>query len=454
VKRLIQHLPRFQKARREMDALARREAWSRGDIQRYQLERLNRLWSHATRHVEYYRRLAAEQRLPTRFEGLDEFSALVPVLSKGVVRERPQAFLSERSAPGSWQRTGGSTGRPMGIYWGKEAFLEVLRGKYRMLQVWGVDLFDRHAYLCGHGGSFAPGLAGLAARVTQPLQDRLRNRLRLSAYQMGPRDLARYLTKLRRFGAVSLYGYSTAIYLLAREAAAADFQCDALRLIVMSGEPAYPEFVQAAAQSLAAPVAVEYGATECSFIAGQCPDGTLRVREDLVLLETMVRPDGLFNLVVTVLGNPSFPLIRYAIDDITDAPLNTPETGFAVLHNVRGRNNDLVVSRSGRFVHAIGIKHVFEHLAGVRRFRAWQQRDGHLIVSVESDENGNGFETRDVAIQLQDMLEGYPVTIKKVDAIAQTRAGKHRWVISDLAAQRLNSPRPPVTAEATCGGDG
>jgi phenylacetate-CoA ligase len=451
--RLIQYLPRFKRARREMDALAQREAWSRGDIERYQLERLNAVWMRATRHVEYYRRLAAEHRLPQRFQGLDEFKALVPVLSKAAVRERPQDFLSEQAAPGSWQRTGGSTGLPMGIYWGKEAHLEILRGKYRMLQMWDVDLFDRQVYLWGHGGSFAPGLAGLAARAGQPLRDRLRNRLRLSAYRMGQQDLTSYLKKLRRFRAISLYGYSTAVYLLACEAGATDFQCDSLRLIVMSGEPAYPEFVQTAQQALAAPVAVEYGATECAFIAGQCPDGTLRVREDLVLLETVARPDGLFDIVVTVLGNPSFPLMRYAIDDVTDAPLHSPATGFSVLNNVRGRNNDLVVSRSGRFVHAIGIKHVFEHLDGVRRFRAWQREDGHLFVSVESDKGCLSFDPNDVASRLQDMLEGYPITIETVDAVLQTRAGKHRWVTSDLAARRLNShSRPEAVAAARGGG--
>jgi hypothetical protein len=57
----------------------------------------------------------------------------------------------------------------------------VLRAKYRFQAMWGVDVFDRTAFLWGHSASLKPGLAGRVARAQQPVEDRLRNRLRLSA---------------------------------------------------------------------------------------------------------------------------------------------------------------------------------------------------------------------------------------------------------------------------------
>jgi phenylacetate-CoA ligase len=435
--RLLRYLPRFQKACRELDAMAKRESWTRGQIEQCQLDRLNSVWRHATRHVAYYRGLAAKDHLPDRFVSLDEFRSLVPVLPKTAVRKSPKSFHSEEAASGSWQRTGGSTGLPMRVYWAKEAHLEMLRAKYRMAAMWGVDFFDRQVFLWGHSGSFAPGLTGYAAKLRRPVEDRLRSRLRLSAYRMGKRDLRGYLKKIQSFRTVSLYGYSTAIYLLAREAAATGFQCDSLRLVTMSGEPAYPEFVDEAQRAFAAAAVIEYGATECELIAGQCPDRTLRVREDTVLVETVKRQDGIFDIIVTVLCNPSFPLIRYAIEDVTETPLQSPERGFSILGEVGGRNNDLLVSRSGRFVHSLGVKHVFEHLAGVRRFQAYQQANGQLVVTVETDIDGPGFDLRAVEPRLRELLEGYPVTVRTVDEIPCTRAGKHRWVISELAAGQM-----------------
>jgi phenylacetate-CoA ligase len=431
--RLLRYLPRFQKAHGELDVLAQREGWSRGQIEDLQLQRLNTVWKHATHHVDYYRHLAAERQLPERFASVDEFKSHVPVLPKSAVRQESRRFLSEAAERGSWQRTGGSTGSPMGVFWGKDAYLETLRARYRMAAMWGVDILDRQVYLWGHSGSFAPGLAGLAAKYRRPLEDWLRSRLRLSAYRMGKQDLMAYVRKIQAFRPASIYGYSTAIYLLAREAAEADFQCDSLKLAIMSGEPAYPHFIDEVRRAFAIPAVAEYGATECGVIAGHWPDGTLRVREDVALVETLPRSDGLFDIVVTVLNNPSFPLIRYAIEDVSETLLESPENGFSILGNIGGRSNDLVVGRSGRFVHSIGIKHVFEHLSGVRRFQAHQQADGRLLVSLETNEDSGSIDTRDAERRLQELLEGYPATVQTVDRIPSTLAGKHRWIISDLA---------------------
>jgi phenylacetate-CoA ligase len=448
---LLRLLPRFRKAYQALAPLEAREWWSRAAIEDFQLERINTIWLHATRHVPYYRALRVACGLPQTFRSLVEYTATVPLLAKGTVKARPDEFLSEHAGRGRWHRTGGSTGSPMSVYWATDSHQEMLRAKYRMDAAWGLDIFDRKVFLWGHGGSFAPGLAGRLARWRQPWEDRLRNRLRLSAYQMGTADLQRYLRLLAAFRPASLYGYSTALYLLAEEAAAARFRCDSLRLATMSGEPAFPGLTAAIERALGVPAVVEYGAVECGFIAGQGPDRTLRVREDMTLVETLPRADGGFDIVVSVLNNPSFPLLRYAIDDVTDAPLQVPGAGFAILHNVWGRRNDLVVSRSGRLVHSIGIKHIFEHCHGVRRFRAHQDLDGKVSVVVEASDRSAPPDTTGAERQLQDLLEAYPVSIAVVDAIPGTLAGKHRWVVSDLAAQRLglsNAPAPHLIASS------
>jgi phenylacetate-CoA ligase len=441
---LLRLLPRFRAAYRALGVLEERERWSRADIGTFQLVRLNALWAHAARHVGYYRELAGRLGLPPRFASLAEFRALVPVLPKDEVRARRLAFLSERAARGRWERSGGSTGSPMSVFWGKEAHLETLRAKYRLDATWGLDIFDRKVFLWGHGGSFAPGLAGWTARLRQPWEDRLRNRLRLSAYRMGPDDLATYLRRVAAFKPASLYGYSTALSLLAEQAAAAGFRCPSLKLATLSGEPAFPRLLAAVRRGFGVPAVVEYGAVECGFIAGQGPDGALRVREDSALVETLPREDGLFDIVITVLGNPCFPLLRYAIADVTAAPLEVPNSGFAVLKDVLGRRNDMVVSQSGRLVHSLGIKHVFEHCPGVRRFRAHQDAEGGLAVTVEASEGARP-DTAEARRQLVELLEGYPVHIE-VGAIPGTLAGKHRWVVSDLAERRLGlAPDDRVT---------
>src|SRR5262249_49488255 len=152
-------------------------------------------------------------------------------------------FLSRCHGRGSWRCTGGSTGAPMPTYWPKIAHLENLWAKYRMEASWGLDIFDRKVFLWGHSASFAPGLPWHVARLRQPWEDRLRNRLRLSAYRLGAQDLDGYLQRIQAFQPASLYGYSTALYLLAQRAAATAFPCPSLRLAILTSEPAFPHLV-------------------------------------------------------------------------------------------------------------------------------------------------------------------------------------------------------------------
>jgi phosphoenolpyruvate phosphomutase len=429
----LRHLPRFRRAYKLLDRLAERERWSRQEIEAFQLQRLNELWRHAAVHVPYYRQLKAKAGLPPQFDSLAQFQAMVPVLTKSEVRAEPKAFLSDRAERGGWHRTGGSTGAPMSVYWAKEARLEMLRARYRYYQMWGLDIFDPSAFLWGHSASLMPGLRGRIAKVRQPLEDWLRNRLRLSAYRLGREDLQEYLDRIDAFRPRSLYGYSQALYLLALEAEASGFHCDAIKLFTLTGEPALPYIVEKIEQVFGVPATVEYGAIESVVIAQEWPDRKLRVREDAVLLETIGRDDGCYDIVFTVLGNQSFPLLRYGIADVSDAPLERPERGFAVLKNVGGRNNDMIVTRSGQCIHSARFDALFKYYSRtIRRFRVRQRADGAVSVAVEAGDAASRLDWAGLRRAIRELVEGYPVTVEVVDSIPQTAAGKHRLVMSHM----------------------
>ncbi|HEX5272250.1 MAG TPA: HAD hydrolase family protein, partial [Gemmataceae bacterium] len=432
---LVRLLPRFRRAYRALPELERREGWSRAEIEAHQLERLNALWAHAVAHVPYYRRLA--DGLPPRFASVAEFRQAVPLLPKAAVRAEPKSFLSDRAEPGHWARTGGSTGTPMSNYWATRAHQASLHAKYRFCAAWGIDVFDRMAFLWGHSASLKRGLPGLVARCRMPVEDRLRNRIRLSAYTLGRDDLAGYLRRIIAFRPAALYGYSRALGLLAAEAAALGVRVDSLAAVILTGEPAFPHLVKEMEAAFGVPAVIEYGSVECGFLAGEAPDRTLRVREDRVLMEALPRDDGRFDIVVTVLDNPSFPLIRYAIADVTEAPLDFPGRGFAVLAGVGGRDNDLVISRSGRRLHSGRLDAMFKYeVRGVRRFRVHQRADGSLSAALEMNDATAALDTAALERRLTDLLEGYPARVEVVAAVPQTAAGKHRLVTSDLDPAR------------------
>ncbi len=440
--KLLRHLPRFRRAQRALAELAAREQWPRGDIEQWQLERLNSIWKHAIAHVPYYRRLRAADNLPTQFENLEEFRASVPVLSRERVKASPTQFRSERPQRGKWRYSGGSTGVPTGFFWPYESYREVLRAQYRLHDMWGIDIFDRLVFLWGHAASFAPGLRGLTARWSRPLMDRLRNRVRLSAYQLGRDDLRRYLRRIQQVQPAAIYGYSTALYMLAQKARNCQIEIPSLRVAFLSAEPAHEFITETVRTAFGVPTAIEYGATECGIIAGQSTDGTLRVREDLVVVETLPRREGRHEIVLTVLANASFPLLRYAMGDVTDAPLGKPRQGFAILENVIGRQNDFIHSRSGRLIHPMLLMAMIDQSDNVARHQIHQFADGSIHVRLEPTRADQAYPVERISRSIRQAVDGFAVDVELTNQFDPNIAGKHRWVVSDFGRQPcVTTPR-------------
>ncbi len=410
--------------------MAAREPWVRQDVEQLQLSRINEIWAHAIEHVPHYRELAATERLPARFDDLEHVTASLPILPKALVRDRGGRFLSERAEPGHWHRTSGSSGTPTAVYRSDAAHRAALRAQYRFQQSWGVDFLDRWVFLWGNGGALAPGFAGWKARVRVPVEDRLRRRLRLSPYDLSPDVLRTHLERIRRFGPVAIYAHSMAAHMLAVEAERTGIELPTLQLVVLTAEPVRDTTRDTVERVFGVPAVVEYGCNESGIIAFEATDRTLRVRDDHVWVETIPRSDGRHDIVVTVLDNPSFPLLRYALGDVTDQPIDRPETGFSILANVSGRDFDLVVSADGRVLHGQAVEDLVDKYDGIRRWRLRQDSSGRVRLIIEGERSSGHTELHR---RVEGLVGGFPVVLEHVDALDPISAGKHRTVVSELA---------------------
>lgn len=429
---VLRYLPRFRKAYQAIEALNQVQSWTTDQIQAHQLAQVNQLWRRAVRESTYYRDLQNQLGLDRDFKSLAEYQHSIPILEKHQVRDHPEQFISSQRQNGRWQRTGGSTGNPTSVFWSNQAHRDNLRLRYAWLSRFDVDIFDPQAFLWGHAGSFAPGLKGKISRFRQPIEDRLRNRLRFSAYAMADSNLDRYLEVMARAKTRWVYGYSSAIFLLANRALETQILPESLKLLVMTGEPAIAEYGRRVKEAFGAPGQIEYGSVECGLLALENLEGRLQIQENQRLVETIPRDDGQYDLVVTVLDNPSFPLMRFRIGDTTSQPLSRPHDGLAVLSDVMGRNNDFLINKDGGYVHANAVKHALEHIPRVKRFQAVQDRDGNLDVLIENQEGTPSIEDAEIVERLETLLQGYPVSLRRVDMIQGNLAGKHTWVKSEL----------------------
>lgn len=435
------YLPRFRAAYRAFEELEAREKWSRAQIEAFQLQRLNEVWMHAIQHVPYYRGLHAKLKLPPRFQSLEEFKSVVPVLSKDFLRANSPEFLSERARSGSWHCTSGSTGTPLRAFRAHDAHQEMLRTNYRYYRMWGHDIFDPMVFLWNVSSTRSNGLAGTIKGYGEFVQDKLRNRLRLSALTLGSSDLQTYLQEISHFQPSAIYSYSRAAYLLALAAKTQNFICPSLKVINLTSEPVSAHIVKTIEDAFGVPCVEQYGCVEFGYVAGEWPDRTLRVREDISFVETVLRDDGRFDLVLTNLNNPSFPLLRYSIGDVTNQALELPASGFAILNQIAGRCDDLLYTPAGRCLHPSTVDTIFEeqYFQYVRRYQIHQHADGSILAYVELNDPKIFPNTEKLAKLLSLEVEGFPVEVRVVPSIQQTAAGKHRTVTSDRVPELIGA---------------
>ena len=427
-------VPRFRTLQPEMLSRRKFYALSRNDRGALRLARLNILWKKAATGSRYYAALIRERHLPPGFTSLEEFQALVPITPKAAVRADPAAFRLAGRRRGTWMLTGGSTGAPTRVFWALTGHLESLRDQYFARGWWGVHTFDRMAMLWGHSHSFGRGIAGFSRKLMVPVIDRLRNRMRFSAYQLDAPTLQRYYDAMARFGPASLYAYGSAAHLLACANRGRQPLPQPLKVAFLAAEPILEMFRESIYEVLGCPCAGEYGSIECGMIAYEHPLGMYRVFERSVIVETVPAETG-YEIIVTQLRHTGFPLFRYEIGDVAPTPLARGPNGWDTLSTIRGRSHDLLRSPAGAVCHGEALTHIIERIPDVLLFSVVQKATYNLVIQIQTksgaDISPNAANW--IKSNVQRLLgNDVPVDVTSVKAEERTLAGKHRWIVSEV----------------------
>jgi phenylacetate-CoA ligase len=126
-----------------------------------------------------------------------------------------------------------------------------------------------------------------------------------------------------------------------------------LRALVVAGEPLSAAKRRRIGELWDARVIEDYGSTETTSLAGECPRGVLHAWADRFLLEVRdldsgaLRPTGVGSLVVTTLYREAMPLVRYDTEDVVELAEEPCACGW-VLPRIR------VLGRAGSAIHAAG----------------------------------------------------------------------------------------------------
>ncbi|MGH7415585.1 MAG: phenylacetate--CoA ligase family protein [Candidatus Rokuibacteriota bacterium] len=439
-------LPLGERLGRRMWTEARRltdlQWWSPGDLEAWNVQRLQRLVSHAAAHVPYYRaRLKRTGVTPGDLRALKDLSRF-PVTTKAELRaEFPTGTTADNLPERRRQRmmTSGSSGLPFELYWDRAA-AELVRGTYLFFLEWaGAAVWDARiviaspAYFYNHVAT-SPWLRRLAGRLV--LGERSHS---LSADELTTARVRTLVREVSRWGRYFIRGYPAPIARLAAQLVEEDEPLRSHpRVVVTFAETLTPANVAGIGQAFRCPVVNYYSSWEVPQMAQTCPDnpGLLHVNGDRVILR-VVRPDGTDappgergQVVVTDLANFVMPFINYSNGDQAVAGPACPcGRGFSTLASLEGRDTEVIRTPDGRCVNGVILGQYLAFVAGaipyVWEYQAIQTAPDVVQLRLVPSARFSSEFAKKLEGDLEAFLgPGMTVTIQSVDRIPLEPSGK------------------------------
>jgi len=409
---------RFQNEAREV------ETWDAEIIRRYQIAALRDSLIAAAKASFYAERFAASGVDPAKFEALEQLADYPLLTKQDLILHRERMVNPEFDAQQRlYITTGGSSGVPVGFYLHKgvsrpkeQAYLEAQWSRR------GYRAGDRVAVIRG-------GVTSSKASGGISYFDATRNWLILSSYHLTPERLPEYVAALNRFRPQHLHAYPSAALMLARGLEQTGLNLDLkLTSLLCGSEKLTAESQRYLEQFFDAKVFHWYGHSERVVLAAQ--GGTsnhLHFWPTYGFVE-FGAPDAEGNreIIGTSFHNHVMPLIRYRTGDYAKV------IGGEVSEIV-GRDYEFLVSATGRRISLTAINmhdRIFDGLLAVQFF---QESEG--VVECRFQPGTQWQNSRGEAMSaglLKKLGDDFTLTLREVQGVEKTIAGKHKWLVTRL----------------------
>jgi phenylacetate-CoA ligase len=418
----------------EMEAADR---LSMAEMERLRRVKLQEFIRYCYEHVSYVRARMQEANLQPGHIREPSDLALLPLMRKADVRRHRAALRSAIAGRLSPIATGGSTGDPLICDLSKRRIASRVACRQRVARWWGVSVGDREMALWG-----APAELRKQDWI-RSVRDRLLSTRLLSAFEMSPEKMSRYVEIIRRKRIKQIFAYPSAIYLLCLHARkhGIDLRQAGVKVVFVTSEVLYPYQREVITETLHCPVADGYGGRESGFIAHECPEGGMHILADAAIVELVdskgrpVRDGEPGEIVVTDLYSQEAPFLRYATGDIgvlssRRCPCGRP---LPLFERIYGRSNDCIVAPDGRVINDQSLVYVLREIDGIEQFRIYQKRSDVFHVQIVRNEqfrpDGEERLRKSWSHLLRSRVE---IWFEYLPALPAERSGKFRHVVSEV----------------------
>lgn len=365
-------------------------------VQAIQEAALERLMLHSARTVPFY----CSQVRPRNGLRLVDF----PVLTKQDIRDNFTSLMTTpmRSAYArkganrrySWLavQTGGSTGVPTTVIHGAEFRDRGRAGRLYAQYLCGFPFGIHHFRLWGSMRDINNTQESLLQRV----QGYLSGEVVLNAFRMDDQRMQSYVQKVNASQIRHMMAYVDAAFALARFVKHRGIHLRELEAIMACAGTLTPDVREMIHSVWGARVHNLYGSRDCGAMACECSNGGFHIFSNRVIIEVVdergnALPAGKTGrILVTLLHNWEFPMIRYEIGDVGSISAETCVCGrpFPLLGQLEGRSVEFLQDVQGGYVSPVYIRHLIGvvHNPGlIRKFQLVQRTSTDFQLRIVPD---------------------------------------------------------------------
>lgn len=410
-------------------------------IDKIQYKKLRNVIRYAWDNIPAYRKLWESNNFkPEMFNCIADINK-IPIINKDFVRNNYEAMVSV-----TYQKdrltlvtTGGTTGMPMRFYIDlyKARAKEMAYKAVQFYRYWKILLFiDRVVVLKGR-------------RLPEELLQKnifwenipYDNGIYLSSFHICEDNYLIYLNQLRKFKPKYIKAYPSSIVafclLMKRHS---DYGIPGLKGIICSSENISEWHRQVVNETLGVKIFSYYGHSEKAVSAYENSHGLMEFQPLYSFVEFYDVPsnynsnvNSLAKVVVTSFDNTYFPFIRYDTDDYIE-PAVSNNVGGKFASKILGREQEFVIAHNGdRQIFTCQDEAIWG-IEGIVNYQYIQNYKGKLDLNLQVDDSFDRQSSIPVIqSRLNDIFVNIEVTIRLVNQIDKTKAGKSRYFISNIS---------------------
>lgn len=404
--------------------------WSYDHLREYQNLKLRKLIKYAYENVEYYHNIFEGRKItPNDVKTSDDLKK-IPILTKEIIKRNfPSKIVSRNINKKDVYLMGssGSTGEPLQYFVTKDAYslnkAAYLRGWYWM----GYRLGDKYVKLSQNPRD----------KLEKKLQDFISRNKYLYTQQLDNKHFKKIIEEIIKFNPKVIRCYPDPMMFLAQYVKERNIQTFKPEAINTTGNILHNEARNLIENQFNCKVFDSY-TCEGSATIFECPTHTCyHLAMEYAISEILndgqeVSEGERGRLITTDLTNYAVPFIRYDTQDIVvKGPVKCNcGRNLKTISKIEGRNSDILITPSGKFLIVHNFTGYFEWEKNVRQFQILQEELNRIIIKLVVNDKFNLRDEKRIIKYWKEYIDkDIDIQIIIVKEIPLTNSGKRRFII-------------------------